>query len=227
MQASSILSRVQDILQDTTGARWPEPELLRYLSDAQREVVLHKPDASSDNRVIPCVAGTRQTIPADGLRLLDVVRNMGTTGNTPGDAVTVIGRGVLDSQRRGWHSEPGGTSIDHFIYDARDPKTFYVFPPMSATPGQLEVILSVAPADVTAVGNELSLDPIYSNVLIDYVLYRAYSKDADFAANLERALTHYQAFAQSVGIKAQNAVRYGPRAAQRDTRDAPPYSPEV
>lgn len=225
MQASSILQRVQDILQDTTGVRWPEEELIRYLNDAQREVVLHKPDASADNRVITCEQGTRQTIPSDGLRLLDVVRNMGEDGDTPGNAVTLLGRGVLDSQRRGWHTESESDSVDHFLYDPRDPKTFYVYPPMQSPPSQLEVILSVSPTDATTADSELSLDPIYSNVLIDYTLYRAYSKDADFAANLERALTHYQAFAQSLGIKAASSMLYSPRAAQRDTRDGPAFTP--
>jgi len=225
MQASSILQRVQDILQDTTGVRWPEEELIRYLNDAQREVVLHKPDASADNRVISCVEGTRQTIPADGLRLLDVVRNMGADGSTPGNAVTLLGRGVLDAQRRGWHTETPSDSVDHFLYDPRDPKTFYVYPPMQSPVSQIEVILSVSPTDATDGTSELSLDPIYSNVLIDYTLYRAYSKDADFAANLERALTHYEAFAQSLGIKTQANLAYAPRAAQRDTRDAPAFTP--
>jgi hypothetical protein len=156
--------------------------------------------------------------------LLDVVRNM-TSGGQPGKVVTLIGRGVLDAQKRSWHTETGGSSVDHFLYDPRDPKTFYVYPPMSSTPGKLEVILSVAPVDATTGSSQLSLDPIYANVLIDYTLYRAYSKDADFAANLDRALTHYQAFAASLGVKTQASYGFSPRAAQRDTRDAPAYTP--
>lgn len=219
MKAMVPIQRVQDILQDTTGVRWPSQELIRYLNDAQNEVVLHKPDASADNTVMPMTPGTRQRVPAGALRLLDVVRNMGLTGSAPGNAVTLLGRGVLDAQRRTWHSDPPGESVDHYLYDPRDPKTFYVYPPASDPAGHLEVIISTAPAAVTELEDELTLDDIYINVLIDYVLYRAYSKDADFAANLERAMTHYQAFATALGIKTASDYQFVPRAAARDTRD--------
>lgn len=212
MKAQYVLQRVQDILQDTTGVRWPDTELLRYLNDAQHEVVLHKPDASSDNITMPLVSGTRQRLPPGALRLLDVVRNVA------GPAVTLLGRGVLDAQRRNWHTQTPTSTIEHYLYDPRDPKTFYVYPPATAT-ARLEVIVSTAPQVITNVNGDVWLDDIYINVLIDYVLYRAYSKDADFAANLDRALTHYQAFATALGIKTQGDYTFVPRAAARDTRD--------
>jgi hypothetical protein len=217
--ASAVLQRVQDILQDTTGVRWPEAELIRYLNDAQREVVLHKPDASSATRSVPLVAGTKQAIPADGLRLLDVVRNMGVGGNAPGRAITLLGRGVLDAQRRGWHAETASASVDHYLFDMRDPKTFYVYPPATGTT-QIEVMISVVPADIATAASPVALPALYSNALIDYVLYRAYSKDADFAANLERSMVHYQAFATALGINLISGARFSPRADLRDTRDS-------
>jgi hypothetical protein len=226
MLASALLQRVQDILQDTTGVRWPEVELIRYLNDAQREVVLHKPDASSDTRTVKLVAGTRQTIPSDGLRLLEVIRNMGTTGTAPGRAVSLVGRGVLDAQRRGWHAEAQSTSIDHYVFDPRDPKTYYVYPPATST-AHIEVMVSVTPPDVITGSSTIGLPGIYANVLIDYILYRAYSKDADFAANLERAMVHYQAFAGSLGLKTAAGLAFSPRANQRDTRDSPHNPPSM
>jgi hypothetical protein len=219
MQVGLLLQRVQDILQDTTKVRWPEAELMRYLDDAQREVVLHKPDASSTTAVMPCVAGTKQTLPVGGLRLLEVIRNMGSTGTTPGNAITLVGRGVLDAQRRGWHGEAPTASVDHYVFDPRDPKTFYVYPPAAST-ARIEIMYSVTPASITTAAQSIGLDAIYSNALIDYVLYRAYSKDADFAANLDRALTHYEAFASSLGIKTISGLMFSPRANQRDTRDS-------
>ena len=72
----SIVDRVQTTLQDTTGIRWPVvDELVLWINDAQREVALIKPDAAAMNETIPLVAGTKQSIPALGNRLLRVVRN--------------------------------------------------------------------------------------------------------------------------------------------------------
>jgi len=85
MQAKAILDKAEVLLLDPTNVRWPRNQLLDYLNDGQREVVIYRPDASMEDRVVALVdASTRQTLPANGLRLLDVVRNMGTDGATPG-----------------------------------------------------------------------------------------------------------------------------------------------
>ena len=45
---NSIVDRVQAVLQDTTGVRWPvNNELVLWINDAQREIALLKPDASA------------------------------------------------------------------------------------------------------------------------------------------------------------------------------------
>ena len=47
LTGANLITRAQDTLQDTTSVRWPEAELLRYINDAQREIVNFRPDASS------------------------------------------------------------------------------------------------------------------------------------------------------------------------------------
>ena len=69
----SVIDRVQAVLQDTTGVRWPVvDELVLWVNDAQREIALLKPDASAKNETITLAAGTKQSIPAGGNRLLKV-----------------------------------------------------------------------------------------------------------------------------------------------------------
>lgn len=52
------------------------------------------------------------------------------------------------------------------------------------------------------VGNGvISIDDIYANALLDYILYRAYQKDADYAANNQRAMTAYESFLNSLGLR--------------------------
>jgi hypothetical protein len=46
---ANLLLRIEDTLQDTTNVRWPEAELLRYINDAQREVVNLRPESSTDH----------------------------------------------------------------------------------------------------------------------------------------------------------------------------------
>lgn len=227
MLVSAITSRAAQLLQDSTGVRWPEAELVGWLNDGQREVVLVRPDASVTNAsVILTANSTKQSIPAGGIRLLDVVRNMGVDGLTPGNVVRLVSREVLNAQIPTWHSDAGQTAIKHFCHDPRDPKHFYVYPrPHATTVVQTELLYSSAPADCvlpsvtpTAV---ISLDDVYGNALLDYVLYRAYSKDAEYAANVQRAAGHNGAFFSSLGIKTKADFVTSPEAF------APPFNPNV
>ncbi|MDO8310527.1 MAG: hypothetical protein Q7T25_01160, partial [Sideroxyarcus sp.] len=101
---ASLLLRAGDLLQDVTNIRWTQDELLRWLNDGQRAIVLERPEATAVNTSVLLVAGTKQTLPALGLRLLDLPRNMGVGGSTPGRAIRLVQREVLDAQLPDWHS---------------------------------------------------------------------------------------------------------------------------
>lgn len=212
-QVNSIISRAATLIQDATNVRWPQAELLDWLNDGQREVVIHKPEASVKNTSVSLTTGaTKQTLPADGILLQDVVRNMGAGGSTPGQAIRLTTREVLDAQKPSWHSDANSIGyIQHYIYDPRDPKTFYVYPKAPSTAWYAEVIYSSSPADC-ALNGTIQIDDIYANALLDYVLYRAYSKDAEYAANANLAIAHYTAFANAIGIKTQNDMSHNPNA---------------
>ena len=210
---ATILGRASIILQDTTNIRWPEDELLAWLNDGQREIVLRKPDSYAKSVATVLTASeTKQSLPADGIQLLDIVRNLGIAGTTPGRAVTRTERYILDSQRPNWNTETGSSVVKHYMFDERNPKVFYVYPPQpAASPGYVEVVYSAAPTDLATSAATITLDDIYSSALLDYVLYRAYSKDADIAPSApQRAVGHYQAFLQSVSGKEAAEAAYDP-----------------
>lgn len=188
----SILDRAVVILQDTTGVRWPPTELVPWVTDGEREAVVFKPSAYSKNESMLLTAGTKQTIPSGGIQLLDVTRNMGINGTTPGRAVRLIEREILDANTPDWHFMTASATAKHFTYAANDPKTFYVFPPSTGS-AYAEIVYSAAPPAATINGT-LSIDDIYQGAILDYVLYRAYQKDAEYASDPARASGHYQAF---------------------------------
>jgi len=198
-----ILDRATIILQDNTNVRFPNAELLKFFNDAQREVVLHRPDAKMVNIAFNLATGSKQTLPSSALRLIDVVRNV------DGRAVTQVERRILDETLPNWHETTAGTNkIQHYIYDPADPKNFYVFPQGASGTHSLEIVYSESTPDITItdfVGDTtvISIDDVYSNCLLDYVLYRSYQKDSEFAGNAQRAMMHYQSFANALGIKTQ------------------------
>lgn len=205
----SVIDRAQTVLQDTTGVRWPVVgELVLWVNDAQREIALLKPDASAQNDTVTLVAGTKQTIPSTGNRLLKAVRNMSAASGGAGRrAVRLVDREVLDAQTPDWHDPTvsgdaaHASVVQHYIYDESNPRNFYVYPGVSGS-AYLEIIYSANPT-IVAQNDNLSIPDIFANAIMNYVLYMAYMKDAEFAGNAQRASNHYQVFTASVTGKAQ------------------------
>ena len=212
--AKSIIRRVVETIQDNTSIRWPVSELVRYLNDGQREVTLYRPDAIRVTGTVPLVAGARQTLPEGATKLIDFWNNGGGTKRS----VRLTNREILDAQSPGWQSLAGVSDILHFMYDPRIPVEFFVYPPAAAG-ASLVGAYSAMPTDVaepgdgalyTSVTGNLSVPDIYGNTLQDYILYRAYAKDADYAGNTARAQAHYSAFAGALGIEIKATIAVAP-----------------
>lgn len=202
LTAGYTIDKAELILQDTTNVRWTVAELLGWFNDGQREIVILRPDANPQRTAFQTVAGTRQTIPASGYQAIKVVRNLGADGTTPGRAIRKVPMDQLDSTIPEWHSATASGTTLHYMFDPAEPKVFYIYP-QSAGAHRVELVYSAAPTDLTSVGDVQVLDDVYANPLLDYVLYRAYTKDNDTAGNANRALAHRQAFENTLGLKAQ------------------------
>ena len=208
MLASDIIDRARIVLQDTESARWADAELLKWINDGQRAIVVVRPDASTLNTTINLTTGTKQAIPADGIRLMDVVRNI-LANNGAGRAVRYVDREVLDSHDPSWHMSTAAVTVKQYVYDNRDPKNFYVYPPAAAG-AKLEIIYSKNPTDVAAAGSTLALEDIYAEPLLNYVLFRAYSKDAEYGANAGLSDKYFGIFQALLGIKSRKDSAYSP-----------------
>lgn len=221
-KVTDIINRASIILQDTSNVRYPQAELLKFFNDGQREVVLHRPDAKTVNESFRCAAASQQSLPATGLRLIDIVQNVN------GRAITQIDRKILDETLPNWHNQAADATkkIEHFVYDSADPKNFYVYP-RATTAMYIQLVYSTAPSDI-AISNfsndntVISVDDVYANCLLDFMLYRSYQKDSEYAGNSERSMMHYSAFANALGIKtrADSAVDPIPNNPDRNAQRA-------
>lgn len=217
-----IISRAKTLLQDTTSVRWPLLELQGWLNDAYRETANLKPDCCTQTGPYTCTVGARQVLTSvfpSATRLVEVTRNLAAT-STKG-AVRLVSRRMLDDQRRNWYAETPATTIEHYMYDPRVPKEFLVYPPATAD-AQLEVVYAAVPTEHTLSESQLGdpattevirLDDSYANILVDYIVYRAYSKDAEYAANANRAVAHFGAYKEALTGAAGAATASQPGAA--------------
>lgn len=207
-----LISRARTLLQDTTSVRWALSELQLWLNDSYRETLNLRPDSNTLTGTFTCAAGPRQVLTtgfANATRLVAVVRNVATTSNKY--AVHLIDRRVLDGQRRGWYTETPSVSVEQYMFDARQPKEFMVYPP-ATTLAQLEVLYAQVPTPHTLTDEQLAnsataevirIDDTFANAMLDYMLYRAYTKDSEQQGNAARAVAHFQAFQSSLGVSAQ------------------------
>ena len=207
-----LIVRAQTLLQDEDSVRWTVAELQYWLNDAYKETIGLRPDANTQTAEYTCVAGPRQVLTGsfpNAIRLVEVVRNLATTSNKT--SVRLTDRKSLDTQRRSWYADTATASVELYMFDPRTPKEFLVYPP-ATTAARLEVIYSVLPAEHTlsdaqlinpATAETIRIDDIFATALYDYMLYRAYSKDSEQTAMMQRAVAHYQAFQNALGTKQQ------------------------
>lgn len=216
--AQAIIDKVSRILMDDMAVRWSDAELLGWLNTAQKEIATYKPNACTVNGNVSLVAGTKQALPTTALALIDVVRNMGA-GSAPGRAITAVSRDALDGALPNWHSATAKTEVKHYIYDVRDPKVFYVCPPQPAQTAQkVEAVYPVPPTNLTSPTQAIAVDDIYEPRLVDYILYRAYSKSDNNPADTGAAASYANAFYSALGAKLQNEAQFAPQ--KRDAANA-------
>ena len=210
----STSSRVVEELQDhlSTTRRYSQPSLLRYLNESVRLIVALRPDITATAKSVLQASGTKQAIPSGDLRLIDVVRNMGVAGTTPGRPIRKVDRADLDLYNPTWHSETASTTIKSYVFDERFPKYYYVTPPVHAsTAVYAEIIVSAAPVDCVNDYDPIGIDDVHQTAITDFILWMAFSIDTDSAANQARAAQHLQHAYQALGIKMQIDTWVNPR----------------
>lgn len=239
-----VLWRVSQQLNDVLPQfnRWPEREVVMYLNDAQLVLTAILPQLCSRIDAVKLKPGTRQSIetiaavdckpgdgsvpaaPIYGVQLLEVVRNMGANGQTPGRPLRVVDRRILDAEGSNWHSTQGET-IDQFVYDPQVPLYFYVDPGVHPTTAVwVEVKYLARPTLVPAGGAKgselykfdgvstakISVSDECVPLLVDYICARCYMKGADYADNGQKAAQHEASFVSFLNARVQSLLGTSP-----------------
>lgn len=242
-------SQLQDLSPQFT--RWTQRELVDALNDGQKAIAKYMPWSCARVDAVKLKPGTRQSIeliaaadiiPGDGSTpaqvagtvMQSVMRNMGANGSTPGRAVRVIDREILDINSSDWHSAAlASTPVSAFVFDPRTPKVFYVSPGIPANTNwwvELSFLadpVSVAHAIEGTYGKDgasavtISVDDKYVDDLLAYVLARAFMKDAEYAANPQMAAAYTTLFTASINAQAAAVTGVNPNL------QSLPFNPNV
>ena len=214
--AQPIILAAQDELQDPAGVRWPATELVQHLHEGQRAIAQKRPDTTATVVTFsPAAPGARHTLPAAAASLIDIPRNAAGRKR----AITKVDQVLLDATVRDWQGMTPSAEVLHFMHDLREPRVFLTYPPAAATTS-LELVYSAYPASTptasgavaSTVAGNIDLPDEWATALRYYVLYRAWSKDAEYGGNAQLAVTNYGLFKAELGEQLESAATVAPAA---------------
>lgn len=218
MIGNDIVTRARIALNDPSGTRWPDAEFVPLINDACLYIALQRPDASMVSEAFSCAAGTRQVLPAGSLRLLDVERN-----EDGGRAIRHTSREDMDATDPDWHMAANETRVRHYVYDNRDPLTFYLYPSPRAG-HRVRIRRSVLPAVIANVGElatrVLTPPDTFIDPALNYTLFRCYAKDSDDSHNAQLAALYRGACDSALGVKTSADAKFSPAMNSGNTRPA-------
>lgn len=212
MQAKEVFEKARIILQDAGAVYWPQDELPGWLNDGRGEAYALRPDLYHCVEVASLCEGYVQKVPNGSRRLLEVARNISHPGQR---VITLVHERDLSKHRPAWRSMPKASEIVHYMYDEMRSSEFYVYPP-ARTDVKVEINYAKLPEIITGAQSEQELvqEGEYASALVDFVLFRAFQKEADTVpAFMERAMQHYSkfnaAFTGSVATQAATSPNQG------------------
>lgn len=224
--AAQVFQSANPLLNDDLGTRWPFAERLDWINHGTAEILTLKPSAFAESRVSALSVGARQEIPADAASLIRVVRNIISVSEgvrVAGRAITTTSRIDMDAAMPDWQ-DPNihglVQQVQHAVVDPMaEPRAWYTYPPNSGA-GLAEIIIAKRPELLATPGSPtllasyaasiVPLDDEYRPAMLDYLLYRCFLKEAEFAGSVQRAQAHYAAFANALGVKLANEVKFTP-----------------
>lgn len=192
LTAQNLIDRAAAVLNDASFTRWTANELLGWCNDGRRDIARLRPEVYSTTATVASVIGAKQSIPETGTQFLSVIRQTGRGVVTPTTKV------ALDAFCRGWVYGFYDTTPVHYMPHDTDPRAFWIYPPLRQGVS-LEVAYVPTLTDLALAGTLTAREEPLASALVDYICYRAISKDVEFGGNAARAAAHYAAFNTAVG----------------------------
>ena len=190
-----VITEVRRAVQDTRQPyRYDDTHMLGVVNQCVKRVALLRPDLFCHVADIELVAGSRQTAPADSIRLMAV---FGTTDGT--QTINEVNRDTLDRALVGWQAQTPGTPTD-WMRHPRNPNLFFVYPPAIAST-EITVEYAKSP-DNYALTDSVELQDGYFPCVVDGSVWLLESVDNEHV-NSGRAKMFMDSFVQGLGLTVQ------------------------
>jgi len=206
--AAEVAALLNDAEEDFEFTRWSESDLLEYARDGAAQVIALRPLDCAQSSKLTLAAGARQTLPDDALAFVRVDGTVDRYGRVTGmpssldaDAARIAANYFEAIVCRDSGSSSGPYAVRAFWPDPTDERAFFVDPPVPAGQTVAAMVRYTAlPAELSE-SDAMPVPAVYHNTVVEWMLYRAYSRDQDSATSDARAEAHKKTFFDLLGLK--------------------------
>ena len=182
----SLVDEVRRIIHDENAStyRWTDAEFVNYINGALRSIVTLVPEANVTEDVVTISNNiARQALPAGGIKFMRASRNYADDGTTAQGPITYVEKDVLDRFDPDWEYDTtikadAANFFEHYCHEPREPKVYYLYPPQNAANKKVAIVYSDVPDAITDLSETWPLDDEYYNAGVQYLMYRALTKEA-------------------------------------------------
>lgn len=214
----SVIDRVVYVTNDPQFKLFRLTAIRRWMNEGAQLIAEVAPRAAAGRHDFTLAEGAQQDLRTDTskrwIRLHEALFNL-TSTDAEGDHIRLVDPRSLNTAFRAWRRRAPAPSVFEYALDERTPFTFDVFPPVRAG-AKIRVVASVAPPDfcVLNTGGTALADPTetipltdgFDIPLVDWVLYRLFTKDTTDQAYAARANNHRQAAQGALGVVIKDAA---------------------
>jgi hypothetical protein len=194
MIASDIITRVRRTFGDEAAVQVTDDDVIRWINDAQVEVVKHNEGALQKSAFVNLVANQSTYVLPTDLLLLRALRYKFTDMQSY-SRLRYQSMQEFDEVVDGWDGTLYGTGSP--LYFTMDEGKAILFPtPNQASTSGLKVLYNQKPTDVVLTSDALSLPLIYHNTIVTYCMWQASLLDEDH----EPAMMYKSAFTDDTNL---------------------------
>lgn len=204
---SDLNSRLSNVLNDEDMTRYTFAERIDWMNEAVVAIANRQPQSQTTTGLLQLDDGCKQILPQEAVKLLEVRNNISVDGSE-GAAITQTTLTEMDAAAPGWRTGTKKTAVRQFMFDDRDPKRFWVWPPVIG--GTLiDITYLRLPKPITESEPNLPIPDEYAEAVLNFVAYRCLLKDSEYA-NGSTATAFYQAFLAALGMKEESEMKASP-----------------
>jgi hypothetical protein len=222
IRVADLIIEVAQLLNDAEAGyehtRWPKEELLEYGVDAITQIAMLRPESVAKTETVALQPGTKQALPDGAIRFYRIEGTLDKDGRLIGQPIAkdVVAARLAAS----WFNQLDCVSTYHddyvvssFYFEEANPKTFYVSPPVPVGKFISIAVNCALVPETLELEAALPLGRQFHNAMIEWMLYRAFSKDQESATDSGHAQMHLKHFYDILGLSKQADKEYYAKAA--------------